>query len=171
MIDPISISVAFAAAQTAVKTIKAAVKLGKDVSEMGGELNTFFSSSATVYSAQGAGVKLKKPKTAAELGAQALDTVMAANKLRVQEKELKELFIYTGNSHLWDQMLEERTRLIVEQKTEMRRAEKAAKEKKALIIESVQTFFALILLASVIFGCIAVAFYLSHQEIICKKIG
>ena len=162
MIDPISISVAFAAAQTAVKTIKAAVKLGKDVSEMGGELNTFFSSSATVYSAQGAGVKLKKPKTAAELGAQALDTVMAANKLRVQEKELKELFIYTGNSHLWDQMLEERTRLIVEQKTEMRRAEKAAKEKKALIIESVQTFFALILLASVIFGCIAVAFYLSH---------
>ena len=162
MIDPISISVAFAAAQGAVKAIKAAVQLGKDVSEMGGELNTFFSSSATVYSAQGAGVKPKKPKTKAELGAQALDTVMAANKLRVQEKELKELFIYTGNAHLWEQMLEERTRLIVEQKTEIRKAEKAAKEKRAMIIEGIQTLGALLLLAIVIFGAIAFAYYVSH---------
>jgi hypothetical protein len=158
MIDPVSISVAFAAAQTAVKTIKAAVQLGKDISQMSGELNTFFSSSAKVYSAQGAGVKLKKPKTEAELGSQALSTVMAANKLRTQEKELKELFIYSGNAHLWEQMLEERTRLILEQRAEIRKAEAAAKEKKALIIESIQIVAIVISIVIVAIVGIALAY-------------
>lgn len=164
MVDPISIGIAFTAAQTAVNSIKSAMQLGKDISEMGTELTSFFSSSAAVYSAQGSGIKLKQQKTAVQLGAQALDTVMAANKLRIQEKELKELFIYTGNSHLWEELLQERTRLIVEQRTELRRIEKVAKEKKALIIESIQTLFALLLLAVVLFGCLAITYYLSNYS-------
>ena len=90
MLDPISIGLAFTAAQSAVKGIKSALQLGKDINEVGGELSKFFLSSATVYSAQSAARMKNSNKTDAELGAQALQTVMQAKKLRDQEKELKE---------------------------------------------------------------------------------
>jgi hypothetical protein len=162
MIDPISIGIAFSAAQAAVKGIKAALQLGKDINSISGDLSKFFTASATVFTAQSAARMAKPNKSDAELGDIALQTVMQAKQLRDQEKELKELFIYSGNSDLWNQLQAERTRLIVEQRLELHRQQKAAEEKKAMIIEAVQTLGALLLLAVVLVGVIAGWYTFAH---------
>jgi hypothetical protein len=159
MLDPISIGLAFTAAQAAVKSIKSAIQLGKDINEVGGELSKFFLSSATVYSAQSAARMKNSNKSDAELGAQALQTVMQAKKLRDQEKELKELFIYSGNADLWTELLAERTRLIVEQRMEVLRKERIAKETRQSLIEGLQItgalLFLVVALAGIIWGVVA----------------
>ena len=59
MIDPIT---AFAAAQGAVKGIKAAIKLGKDVGEIGGQLQSFFENKDIVTKAADKEKKAAKKK-------------------------------------------------------------------------------------------------------------
>ena len=162
MIDPVSIGLAFSAAQAAVKGIKSALQLGKDINEVGHDLSKFFHSSATVYSAQSA-VRMADPnKTEAELGAQAMNTVMQAKKLRDQEKELKELLIYSGNADLWDQMLAERTRLIVEQKMEIIRQKKAAADARASMVEGLQITGVLVLLVVILGGVVYGLYVFKH---------
>lgn len=158
MIDPISIGLAFATAQAAVKGIKSALQLGKDINSVSGELSKFFQASATVYTAQGQGVnvKAKKHKSNAEINAQALDTVMQAKKLRDQEAELKQLFIYTGNAPTWDALIEERTRLLVEQKLQIAKEKREAEAKVKEIREALEMLAWLLLftagLALIIFA-------------------
>jgi len=123
MIDPIT---AFAAAQAAVKGVKAAIALGKDIQAVSGDLMKFFEAKDVVQKAA------SKPKSsfAQSDTAQAFEIVMHAKQLADAERELNNYFVMSGNADLWQQLLIERNRLIQDRKTQEILDEKNAKAKK-----------------------------------------
>lgn len=129
MIDPISIGAAFAAAQGAVDGIKAAIKMGKDVNGIVGDLGKFFRYSNEVYTAAAKSSVENYKKSDGELGEIALQLAMSAKKLRDDERMLKELLIYSGNGDVWEHMQREHLRLIKE-KREFERKQREIKAKR-----------------------------------------
>ena len=123
MIDPIT---AFATAQAAVKGVKAAIALGKDIQAVSGDLMKFFEAKDVVQKAA------SKPKSsfAQSDTAQAFEIVMQAKQLADAERELNNYFVMSGNADLWQQLLIERNRIIQDRKTQEILDEKNAKAKK-----------------------------------------
>ena len=115
--DPITIGLAFSAAQTAVSHIKQAIALGKDVNSLVGQFSKFFESSDAIHRAR-TKAQLKASrlgKTDAELGREALEIAMHSDALRQAEKELKNLIIWNlGKPEVWEHMTKERIRLFKE---------------------------------------------------------
>lgn len=135
MLDPISLTAAFATAQGAVNGIKAAINMGKDINSIIGEFGKFFGASNEVLVAAN---KLKADnakKTDAQLGQQALQTAWAARQVRLYAKELKELLIYSGNGDVWEEMVAEHTRLLKEKREYERKQAILAKKKKEQMAE------------------------------------
>jgi len=123
MIDPIT---AFATAQAAVKGVKAAIALGKDIQAVSGDLMKFFEAKDVVQKAA------SKPKSsfAKSDTAQAFEIVMQAKHLADAERELNNYFVMSGNADLWQQLLIERNRIIQDRKAQEILDEKNAKKKK-----------------------------------------
>jgi hypothetical protein len=123
VIDPFT---AFAAAQAAVKGIKAAIALGKDIQSVSGDILKFFDAkdALTVASTnpKKAGVKRSDMARAAEL-------VMQAHQIKKAEADLREYLIYTGNAQLWDQIMIERNRIQAERRAEEAKSKKAHAKK------------------------------------------
>ena len=115
--DPITIGLAFSAAQSAVSYIKQAVALGKDVNSLAGQFSKFFESSDAIHRERSK-VKAKASrlgKTDAELGHEALQIAMHSDALRQAERELKDMILWQlGKPQIWEQMITERTRLFKE---------------------------------------------------------
>ena len=115
--DPITIGLAFSAAQSAVSYIKQAVALGKDVHSLTGQFSKFFESSDAIHRER-MKVKAKASrlgKTDAELGREALQIAMHSDALRQAERELKDMILWTlGKPEMWEHMIKERTRLFKE---------------------------------------------------------
>jgi len=115
--DPITIGLAFSAAQTAVSHIKQAIALGKDVNSLVGQFSKFFESSDAIHRAR-TKVQTKASrlgKTDAELGREALEIAMHSDALRQAEKDLKDLIIWNlGKPEVWEHMTKERIRLFKE---------------------------------------------------------
>ena len=115
--DPITIGLAFAAAQSAVGHIKQAIALGKDVNSLVGQFSKFFESSDAIHRER---IKVKAKasrlgKTDAELGHEALQIAMHSDALRQAERELKDMILWTLNKpEMWEHMIKERTRLFKE---------------------------------------------------------
>ena len=109
MIDPFT---AFAMAQGAVKGIKAAMQLGKDVTGLYREFGTFFQSADAVHVAS---CKMRMEtlgKSDAQISNDALQVAMASKALRDSEKELKDLLYWSGNATVWEDMMKERVRMM-----------------------------------------------------------
>lgn len=123
MIDPFT---AFAMAQGAVKGIKAAIQLGKDVSGLYKEFSQFYESADAVHIASSKMRMDSVGKTDAQLSAKALEIAMASKALRDHEKELKDLLFWSGNAPVWEEMQAERLRMMKERNA----AEKAIADKK-----------------------------------------
>jgi hypothetical protein len=123
MIDPIT---AFAAAQAAVKGVKAAIALGKDIQAVSGDLMKFFEAKDVVQKAA------SKPKSsfAQSDTAAAFEIVMQAKQLADAERELNNYFVMSGNADLWQQLLVERNNIIQQRKTQEILDEKNARVKK-----------------------------------------
>jgi len=123
MIDPIT---AFATAQAAVKGVKAAIALGKDIQAVSGDLMKFFEAKDVVQKAA------SKPKSsfAKSDTAQAFEIVMQAKQLADAERELNNYFVMSGNADLWQQLLIERNKIIQDRKAQEILDEKNAKKKK-----------------------------------------
>jgi hypothetical protein len=123
VIDPFT---AFAAAQAAVKGIKAAIALGKDIQGASADILKFFDAKDTLTVAstnpKKAGIKKSDMARAAEL-------VLQAHQIRKAEADLREYLIYTGNAQLWDQIMVERNRIQAERKSAELKAEKARAKK------------------------------------------
>jgi hypothetical protein len=123
MIDPFT---AFAAAQAAVKGIKAAIALGKDIQSASGDILKFFDAKDTLTIAstnpKKAGVKKSDMARAAEL-------VLHAHQIQKAEADLREYLIYTGNAQIWDQMMVERNRIQAERRADEAKAKKAHAKK------------------------------------------
>ena len=115
--DPITIGLAFTAAQSAVGYIKQAIALGKDINSLSGQFSKFFESSDAIHRERSK-VKAKGSrlgKTDAELGKEALEIAMHSDALRQAERELKDMILWTlGKPEMWEHMIKERTRLFKE---------------------------------------------------------
>jgi hypothetical protein len=112
--DPITIGLAFTAAQSAVGYIKQAIALGKDINSLAGQFSKFFESSDAIHRER-TKIKVKGTllgKTDAELGHEALQIAMHSDALRQAERELKDMIIWQlGKPQIWEQMIAERNRL------------------------------------------------------------
>ena len=134
--DPITIGLAFAAAQSAVGHIKQAIALGKDINSLVGQFGKFFESSDAIHRERSK-VKAKASrlgKTDAELGHEALQIAMHSDALRQQERELKDMILWQlGKPQIWEQMIQERTRLFRERaEAEQAEAERELAHKKKM---------------------------------------
>ena len=125
--DPITIGLAFTAAQSAVGYIKQAIALGKDINSLAGQFSKFFESSDAIHRERSK-IKAKAAllgKTDAELGHEALQIAMHSDALRQAERELKDMILWQlGKPEIWTQMIAERTRLFKE-RAEAEREEEA----------------------------------------------
>jgi hypothetical protein len=123
--DPITIGLAFTAAQSAVSHIKQAIALGKDINSLVGQFSKFFESSDAIHRERSK-IKAKASrlgKTDAELGHEALQIAMHSDALRQAERELKDMILWQlGKPQIWEEMIKERTRLFKE-RAEAERAE------------------------------------------------
>jgi len=125
--DPITIGLAFVAAQEAVKHIKQAVALGKDIHGLIGQFSKFFESADAVHIASTKAKVSNVGKSDAQLGRQALEFAMHSNKLREDERALKDMIIWEmGKPQIWEDMIKERTRLMKEKMA----VERAMEEEK-----------------------------------------
>jgi hypothetical protein len=123
MLDPIT---AFATAQAAIKGVQAAIKMGKDIHAIGGEMMKFFEAKDVVQKAA------SKPKSsfAKSDTAAAFEIVMQAKMLNDAEKELNNWMVMSGHADLWQQLLIERNNIIQTRKAQEILDEKNAKAKK-----------------------------------------
>ena len=129
MIDPITIGLAFTAAQQSVGYIKKAIALGKDVNSLYGQFAKFFENSDKIHGANVAAQNNKSILTDGQIRAMSIQIAMQSKALRDAEKQLKELLIYSGNSDVWDEMMAERVRMYKERaklEADMRKAKAQA---------------------------------------------
>jgi hypothetical protein len=114
MIDPITLGIAFTAAQQSVGYIKKAIALGKDVNSLYGQFARFFENSDTIHSANITAQNSKNILTDGQIRALSVQIAMQSKALRDAEKELKEMLIWSGNKDVWDEMMAERVRMYKE---------------------------------------------------------
>ena len=136
MIDPISISAAFAIAKSTIAGVQEAIQMGKDLQECSGDLIKFFEMRDTVAKAAVNDTGKKR----SEMG-QALDTVMQTKALRDAEKKLKDQLIYSGQGDVWEAIQAEYNLIVATRKREEREAEEAAKNRREKLAESVEIVF------------------------------
>jgi hypothetical protein len=132
MIDPITISAAFAIAKSTIAGVKEAIQMGKDLQECSGDLIKFFEHRDTVAKA----AVHDKKKSKSDMG-QALDIVMQAKALRDAEKELKEKLIWSGQGDVWEAIQAEYNMIVANRKREEREAEAKAKQRRENMAETV----------------------------------
>ena len=114
MIDPITIGIAFTAAQQSVGYIKKAIALGKDVNSLYGQFARFFENSDTIHEANIKAQNSKNILTDGQIRSLSIQIAMQSKALRDAEKELKELLVWSGNKDVWDEMMRERVRMYKE---------------------------------------------------------
>ncbi len=176
--DPITIGLAFAAAQSAVGHIKQAIALGKDVNSLIGQFSKFFESSDTIHREkikQKAKAKLLG-KTDAELGKEALQIAMHSDALKEQERELKDMIIWQlGKPQIWENMISERNRLIKERTAaEQAEAESQFAHKKKMteiFMFSLTLIGSIVVLFALTMGGISIYSMLEEKKIYEEKIA
>ena len=152
--DPITIGLAFTAAQSAIGHIKQAIALGKDVNSIIGQVGHFFEAADQVHLASIQAKHGAMGKTDAQLGRQALEFAMRSNQLREDERALKDMIYWQlGKPQIWQEMIAERTRLIKEK----RAGEEAIAKAKQAHKEKMAKYF-MITMYTIAFGLVVSAF-------------
>ena len=148
MLDPVT---AFATAQAAIKGVQAAIKMGKDIHAIGGEMMKFFEAKDVVQKAAA------QPKSvfAKSDTAQAFEIVMQAKQLADAERELNNYFVMSGNADLWQQLLIERNNIIQTRKAQEILDEKNAKAKK----EEMEDFLTWLMAGALVILLLAMSFW------------
>ena len=144
MIDPFT---AFAVAQGAIKGIKAAIQMGKDVQSITGDVMKFFDAKDKVAKEA---IKDPKKKYSSDTS-QAMSTVMQLHELNKAEEELKWHFINQGHSQLWSQILLERNAIVQRRRTQEILDARAAKNRKQEIDEAITMGLCILVAAAIIF--------------------
>jgi hypothetical protein len=176
--DPITIGLAFTAAQSAVSYIKQAVALGKDINSLAGQFNKFFESSDAIHRER---TKIKAKgnrlgKTDAELGREALQIAMHSDALRQAERDLKDMILWQlGKPELWEHMIKERTRLFRERAEAEREEDKrqlAHKKKMADQFIFAMYFIAgAVILFAIVMGGIGIYGAMEEKRIYEQKVA
>lgn len=124
--DPITIGLAFTAAQSAIEGIKKAIALGKESRDVYTEISTFFTSQGEIKAAE---IELKIPslnkekqKTATQ---EALDATFMSREMFRMEVELREMLIYQfDDSGLYTEMCQRRDVIIKNREEELKEAQR-----------------------------------------------
>jgi hypothetical protein len=174
--DPITIGLAFVAAQEAVKHIKQAVALGKDIHGLVGQFSKFFESADTVHIASTKAKVSNVGKSDAQLGRQALEFAIHSNKLREDERALKDMILWElGKPQIWEDMIKERTRLMKERFAEERALEeqkhKHKKKMADLFMYGIIFVGGSVVLFSLLFGGIAIYGAAEEKRIYEEKVA
>jgi len=152
MIDPVTIGIAFTAAQQSVNYIKKAIALGKDVNSLYGQFAKFFESSDAIHEAK---IKLENDKkilTDGQIRSLSIQIAMQSKTLRDAEKDLKEMLIYTGNKDVWDEMMAERVRMYKERAKIQADAKNAKIQAQADLIDKALIFISFSAIAIPLFA-------------------
>ena len=176
--DPITIGLAFTVAQSAVSHIKQAIALGKDINSLAGQFSKFFESSDAIHRERSK-VKAKASrlgKTDAELGHEALQIAMHSDALRQAERELKDMILWQlGKPQIWEQMIQERTRLFKERaEAEQAEAERDLAHKKKMADQFIFAMYFIagsIILFAVAMGGIGVYGAMEEKRIYEQKVA
>ncbi len=167
--DPITVGLAFTAAQSAVGYIKQAIALGKDINSLSGQFSKFFESSDAIHRER---TKIKAKgsrlgKTDAELGHEALQIAMHSDALRQAERDLKDMILWQlGKPELWEHMIKERTRLFRERAEAERGEEKRQLEHKKKMADMFMTamYFLSGSIVVATFGMVGIGIYGQMEE-------
>jgi hypothetical protein len=140
MIDPITIGIAFTAAQQSVGYIKKAIALGKDVNSLYGQFAKFFENSDKVHEANVKAQSASSILTDGQIRAMSIQIAMSSKALRDAEKELKEMLVWSGNKDVWDEMMAERVRMYKERARLQAAAKNARIQAQADLIDRALIF-------------------------------
>jgi len=128
----VEIAVALAAAQAAVAGIKQAIQVGKDAKECLGDFMKLFDAQDQIQKASTEErSKLPEEKQKSAMS-EALESVIAAKKIREMTEELKQHLIWSGQSDVWDEIQREHNAVIQRRKAAELAAKKKAEEEAAL---------------------------------------
>ena len=167
MIDPITIGLAFTAAQSAVGHIKKAIALGKDINSIIGQVGHFFEAADQVHMASIKAKHSAMDKSDAQIGRMALEFAMRSNQLREDERALKDMIYWQlGKPEIWQEMLKERNRLLKEKREgeeAMAKAKQKHKEKMAdMLMMSLYLIAAAVIIAA--FTMMGIQIYSMAEE-------
>tara|TARA_B100000676_G_C17988997_1_gene793700 strand:- start:593 stop:1063 length:471 start_codon:yes stop_codon:yes gene_type:complete len=125
----VEVTVAIAAASRAVTIIKKGLALGKDTQELSSQFAQFFDAKDKIDKAKADSDHApigKKVFAAQSVEAYALEVALAEHKAKELEKQLRELFVYSGQADVYKSMMrarqkERQRRLLVARKIAERR--------------------------------------------------
>ena len=131
----VEVAVALATAQAAVAGIKAAIQVGKDAKDCLGDFMKLFDAQDQVQRASTQErAKLKPAEQQQSAMSEALESVIAAKKIREMTDELKQYLIWSGQADIWDDIQREHNAIVQRRKAAelaaQREAERLAKQKR-----------------------------------------
>lgn len=157
----VEIAVALAAAQAAVAGIKQAIQVGKDAKECLGDFMKLFDAQDQIQKASTEErSKLPEEKQKSAMS-EALESVIAAKKIREMTEELKQHLIWSGQSDVWDEIQREHNAVIQRRKAAELAAKKKAEEEAALKLKQRKER----MLLAVVLGIGGIIFYHSVSYI------
>ena len=118
----IEIAVALATAEAAVAGIKRAIQVGKDANDCLGEFLQLFDARDQVQKASNEERKSKPQQSAMS---EALESVIAARKIREMERELQQYLVWSGQGDVWNEIVQEHNAIV-----QKRRAEELAAQRE-----------------------------------------
>ena len=159
MIDPFT---AMAAVSTAVSMIKKASATVDDVRSLGPLLGKYFDAKHTATKA----VKEAKKAGGSNMG-RAIEIELALKQQADFERDLRELFYYSGNADTWEAIAARTKAMDQEDRDEMRRAAEAERQKKRKLSELIDNII-IGVISFVVLGGAAVA--VTYGIVHCMKV-
>jgi hypothetical protein len=176
MIDPITIGAAFVVAKTSVAYVKEAINLGHEIKDCYDELSKFFKAQGEIEKAANEAEAAKNAPVPKEPEAakahqtaleQAFTIVMQRKQMREFERELKDMFTMKGELALYQELCDERQRIIGAENDARREAirqarlekdiaERKAKEQQETIELATVVFFLMVAVGAILWFLIEV---------------
>lgn len=130
----LEIAATLAAAEAAVAGIKKAIQVGRDAKDCLGDFMKLFDAQDAVQKASTQDRSKLKPEEQKSAMSEALESVIAAKKIREMTHELQQFLVWSGQADLWEEIQRERNAVIqrrkAEELAEQKRKEEAARKKK-----------------------------------------
>ena len=129
----IEVTVAIAAASKAITVIKKGLALGRDTQELSSQFAQFFDAKDKIDKAKADSEHTplgKKVFDSKSVEAHALEVALAEHKARELEKQLRELFVYSGQGDVYKSMMRARQK---ERQRRLYAARRQAEQKKFIL--------------------------------------
>tara|TARA_X000001382_G_scaffold97979_1_gene72358 strand:- start:1845 stop:2321 length:477 start_codon:yes stop_codon:yes gene_type:complete len=129
----IEVTVAIAAASKAITVIKKGLALGRDTQELSSQFAQFFDAKDKIDKAKADAEHTplgKKVFDSQSVEAYALEVALAEHKAKELEKQLRELFVYSGQGEVYSSMMRARQK---ERQRRLQFARKQSEQKKLML--------------------------------------